>query len=146
MTELFEQAVKTANEKKKSFEKIMSTQCFDVVLSEEEKKDPVMKSMLLRAKAMGGGFDIMKRVVEEQRTTKKKNHKNDYVSNGYGIVRKWQQSKQNKPNKETNPNSGDGFDEVRQIAKKPLPIKKKSLMQPLEVNPPKKQRRNYKKI
>ena len=146
MIELYASAVSTANEKKKNLEKMMASQCFDIVLSEEEKKDPVIKSMLLKAKAMGGGFDIMQKLVDKQRTTKKNKTKKDSVSNGYGIVRKWQQQKQNKAPKETNPNSGDGFDEVMQIALKPLPVKKQSLMQPLEVDPPKKHSRNYKKI
>ena len=138
--ELYASAVKTAFEKKNTFEKLMASKCFNVVLSEDEKKEPVMLSMLMKAKAMGGGFDIMKKVVEKQSTTKKKKNKKDYVSNGYGVVRKWQQKKQNKPQTETSPNTGDGFDEVRQIAENPTPIKKQSLMRPLEVDPSKKER------
>ncbi len=143
--ELYASAVKTANEKKKLHEKIMASKCFDIILSKEERNDPVIKSMLMRAKAMGGGFDIMKKVVDKQRTTKKKKHKKDYVSNGYGIVKKWQQKKQNKPPKETNPQTGDQFDVMQMVVEHPTPIKKQSLMEPLEKYPKKKRLRkqNY---
>lgn len=141
MRELFASAVHAANEKKKTFEKLMASKCFDATLSEEEEKDPVILSMLMRAKAMGGGFDIMKKVVEKQRTTKKKKNKKKYFTNGYGIVKKWQQKKQNKPPKETNPQTGDQFDVMQEVVKHPTPIKKQSLMAPLEKYPKKKRLR-----
>ena len=75
MEELYAAAVKVAHDKKKTFEKIMSSKCFDIHLSKEEMSDPVIKSMLMKAKAMGGGFDIMKKVVKKQRTTKGDNKK-----------------------------------------------------------------------
>lgn len=98
-----------------------------------------------KAKATGGGFDIMKKVVEKQRTTKKKKDPKDYFSNGYGIVKKWQQKKQNKTPKETNPQTGDKFDLMQKVVEHPTPIKKQSLMAPLEKYPKKKRPRkqNY---
>lgn len=92
----------------------------------------------VKAKAMGGGFDIMKKVVEKQRTTKKKKTKKKYFTDGYGIVKKWQQKKQNKPPKETSPQTGDQFDVMQEVVKHPTPIKKQSLMEPLEKYPKKK--------
>lgn len=83
-----------------------------------------------------GGMDIMKRLVDKLRTVKKKNDKKDYFTNGWGIVKKWQEQKQNKPPK--NKPRDDGFDIMQQVVKHPEPVKKKSLMEPLEQDPPKK--------
>jgi len=94
-----------------------------------------------KSKAMGGGFDIMKKVVKKQRTTKDKNTKKDYTSNGFGIVKKWQEKKQNKPPKETSPQTGDQFDVMRKVVEHPTAIKKESLMAPLEKYPKKKRPR-----
>lgn len=99
----------------------------------------VVKDAMKKAKAMGGGRDIMKKVVEKQRTTKpKKKRKKQYFTNGWGIVKKFQEREQNKPPKETNPQTGDKFDVMQKVVKHPAPIKKESLMAPLEKNPPKK--------
>lgn len=136
--ELYSSAVRAANEEKKNFEKLLVSGCFDAHLSEEESKNPVILAMLRRAVAMGGGMDIMKKVVEKQRTTKKKKTKKDYFTNGWGIVKKWQEKKQNKPPKETNPQTGDKFNVMKMVVKHPTPVKKQSLMEPLEKNPPKK--------
>lgn len=141
MRELFASAVQVANEKKKLTEKLMASGCFDIILSADEKKDPVILSMLRRAEAMSGGRDIMKKVVEKQRTTKKKKTKKDYFTNGWGIVKKWQEEKQNKPQKETNPQTGDKFNVMKMVVKHPTPIKKQSLMAPLEKYPKKKRMR-----
>lgn len=83
-----------------------------------------------------GGRDIMKRLVEKLRTVKKKPGKKDYYTNGWGIVKKWQEKQQHKSPK--NDSKDDGFDIMQQVVKHPKPIKKKSLMDPLEKNPPKK--------
>ena len=83
-----------------------------------------------------GGMDIMKRLVDKLRTVKKKNQNKNYYTNGWGIVKKWQEQQQHK-SKENKPRS-DGFDIVQQVVKHPEPIKKKSLMEPLEKDPPKK--------
>jgi len=101
----------------------------------------VQAAMLKRAEAMSGGRDIMKKVVEKQRTTKKKKTKKDYFTNGWGIVKKWQEEKQNKPQKETNPQTGDKFNVMKMVVKHPTPIKKQSLMAPLEKYPKKKRMR-----
>jgi len=95
----------------------------------------------IEAKAMGGGFDIMKKVVKKQRTKKKKKDPKEYFSNGYGIVKKWQEKKQKKSPKETNPQTGDKFDLMQKVVEHPTPVKKQSLMAPLEKNPPKKRMR-----
>lgn len=117
MRELYASAVQVAYEKKKRID------------------------ILRRAEAMSGGRDIMKKVVEKQRTTKPKKRKKDYFTNGWGIVKKWQEKEQNKPPKETNPQTGDKFDVMQQVVKHPTPIKKQSLMAPLEKDPPKKRLR-----
>ncbi len=83
-----------------------------------------------------GGMDIMKRLVEKLRTTKKKKDKKDYYTNGWGIIRKWQKEQQHQSTK-NKPNS-DGFDIMQEVVKHPEPIRKKSLMEPLEKDPPKK--------
>lgn len=61
-----------------------------------------------------GGFDIMKKLVQKLRTTKPKSRKKEYETGGFDIMKK--------------------------VYKHPVPIKKekkKSLMEPIEVNPPK---------
>ena len=83
-----------------------------------------------------GGFDIMKKLVDKLRTIKQKPNKKDYYTNGWGIVRKWQQEQQHKSTK--NKPRSDGFDIMQQTVKNPEPIKKESLMEPLEKDPPKK--------
>jgi len=83
-----------------------------------------------------GGMDIMKRLVDKLRTVKKKPGKKDYYTNGWGIVKKWQEKQQNKPAKDKS--RSDGFDIMQQVVKHPEPIKKESLMEPLEKYPPKK--------
>lgn len=140
MIQLYALAVHTANEKKKTFEKLMASKCFSITLTAEEFNNPVVKAMLMKAKAMGGGFDIMKQVVKKQRTTPDTSTK-DYDTNGHGIVKKWQEKKQNKPPKETNPQTGDKFDVMQQVVKHPTPTKKQSLMAPLEIYPKKKRPR-----
>lgn len=90
-------------------------------------------------KPFSGGRDIMKRLVERQRTVKKKPKQKGYFTDGWGIVKKWQEKQQNKPPTETQPGISDGFDIMRQIKEHPVPIKtKESLMEPIEENPKKK--------
>jgi len=83
-----------------------------------------------------GGMDIMKKLVDKLRTVKKKPGKKDYYTNGWGIVKKWQEGQQHK-SKKNDPRS-DGFDIMQQVVKHPEPIKKESLMEPIEKDPPKK--------
>lgn len=74
------------------------------------------------AEAMGGGFDIMKQLVKKLRTKKKKPQNKGYYTDGYDILENWQKEQTGKKFKET-----------------PISIKKekkKSLMEPIEVNPP----------
>lgn len=84
----------------------------------------------------GGGRDIMKRLVEKLRTIKKeKPEEKGYFTDGWGILKKWQERKQKKPSQA----QPDGFDVMQLLVKHPVPIKKEkeSLMKPIEVNPPK---------
>jgi hypothetical protein len=83
-----------------------------------------------------GGMDIMKRLVDKLKTKKKKPEKKDYYTNGWGIVKKWQEGQQHKTRK--NKSQSDGFDIMQQVVKHPEPIKKESLMEPIEKDPPKK--------
>lgn len=83
-----------------------------------------------------GGRDIMKKLVEKLRTVKKKPDKKEYYTNGWGIIKKWQKEQQHKSTKDI-PKS-DGFDIMKQVFKHPEPIKKESLMDPLEKYPLKK--------
>lgn len=76
----------------------------------------------------GGGRDIMKRLVDKLRTVKKKPGKKDYYTNGWGIVKKWQEKQQNKSPK-NNPKD-DGFDIMQQVVQHPEPIKKESFEEP----------------
>jgi len=138
MREFYASAIRTANERKKLFEKLMSTNCFRITLSSEDLDDPVVKAMFMRAQAMGGGFDIMKQVVEKTRTKKKKNQNKQYYTDGYNIMRKWQRKDTGRPFKKTVPIKED-FSIMRQIQEHPVSIKKekkKSLMEPIEVDYP----------
>ena len=93
----------------------------------------------VKAEAMGGGFDIMKKVYEKQRTTpKKKNQNKRYYTDGFDIMRKWQRQDTGQSFKKTQPIKED-FTIMKQIQEHPVPIKKdkkKSLMEPIEVDPP----------
>lgn len=93
-----------------------------------------------KVQAMGGGFDIMKKLVEKTRTKKKKTQNKQYYTDGYSILRKWQRKQTGRPFKETEPGIKEDFTVMRQIKEHPVPVKKekkKSLMEPIEVNPPK---------
>ena len=101
----------------------------DKIMSKDKKAE--IYAMAVKA-AMSGGFDIMKRLVNKQRKNKNQNKK--YYTDGYAILKKWQREQTGRPFKKIAPITED-FNIMKNIKKHPTPVKK-SLMEPIEVNPP----------
>jgi hypothetical protein len=76
----------------------------------------------LAAGDKGPGFDIMKRLVQKQRTVKTPSHPKEYETGGFSILQDWERKKQKHSPTKTDVN--DGFDTMKKLVKHPVKIKK----------------------
>ena len=88
---------------------------------EEDKLGYIVKTAMERIGYTSGGFDIMKRLVEEQSSHK---IKDKGFTDGYGIVKKWQKQKQKGIKNPISEPDGEGFNIMKMVVKHPTPVKK----------------------